>query len=481
MKKFRFFLLTVLTGIIVLAAIVFFMLRGQPKITIDYLAEYNKISRPENYDPCQNAAQLYKEAFESFVQMPKRLQQGNLVYAKWVDDFNKTAQNLLQKWLIANEDSFQKFRAASRKPYYWVERYAFDSDLRNIQILELGDLHYICKAIEWNAKVNASKAQYSQAFDDVLAYYRAAFQRCNTPHFILELRDSLCQQQMAMETASLILKKTQIPASVLKSFQQEIKEISNTHNCSLDFTAEKLSLYDILQRTYVYKPDGSGRLSWEGIKKMSGFDISSIGGWYTFKYFFAGPRQREVKSNIDSYYEQVEEAFTMKPWQLNQVKSNCFEKFERLQKDDLFMFVWGKDYRKIFYDCHDTQAQLQALLATIAVLRFHQDKGHLPNELDELVKEGYLRQLPADPYSSKPIIYSAQGEEFKMYSIGNNFKDDGGKGCFLPNWITGSSAGSADLVFWPPTEPLKILINRKQKNRNLSIQETNQPSQKRSE
>ena len=466
-----------------MAAIVFFILRGQPKITVDYLVEYNRISRPANYDPCQNAAPLYEESFKNFVQMPKQLKQGDSVYAKWVTDFNTAEQGLLQKWLIANEDSFQKFMEASQRPYNWIEsKCANDNELITIEIPEIIiDLRNINDAIFWNAKINATKGEYSKAFDNILACYRASFQQCNISFFFIESLNSLSQRQMAMETASLILEKTQVPISELNLFQQEIEKISDAHNCSLDLIAEKLFLYDILQRTYVYKPDGSGRLSWKGIKEMSGFDISSMGEWYTLKYFLAGPRQKEIKSNIDSYYEQLTTAFKMSPWQLNQEQSNWFEKFERLQRDDLFMFVWGMDHRKIFYDYHDTQAQLQALLATIAVLRFHHDKGHLPNELDELVKEGYLRQLPKDPYSGKSIIYSVHGEEFKIYSIGNNCKDNGGKGCFLPSWMTGSSTGSADLVFWPPTEPLKILINRRQKDSNSPTEDINQPSQKRSE
>jgi hypothetical protein len=194
---------------------------------------------------------------------------------------------------------------------------------------------------------------------------------------------------MAMETASLIMAKTQVPVSVLNSFQQELEEISDTHTCSFDFTAEKFFLYDILQRTYVYKPDGSGRLSWKGLKEFSGYCAScGISGWDVTKFWFAGPTQKEVKNQIDSYYEQVMAAFTIAPWELHQVQPDFFEKLERQRFDMLFLFVWGSDYSKDYYNYYDTQAQLQALLTTIAVMRFRQDKGHLPVELDELVKAG---------------------------------------------------------------------------------------------
>ena len=64
MKKLRKILLIFLAIIATLAVLVFLLTMGAPKVTVDYLAEYNRISQPENYDPRQNAAPLYKEAFD---------------------------------------------------------------------------------------------------------------------------------------------------------------------------------------------------------------------------------------------------------------------------------------------------------------------------------------------------------------------------------------------------------------------------------
>ncbi len=462
-----------------MAAIGFFVTRGQPKITVDYLAEYNRISQPINYDPCLNAADLYKEAFDSFVQMPKQLQRGDRIYAKWVDDFNRTEQDLLQKWLIANTDCFQKFRKASQKPYNWAKREcARGNELISIKFLNIMiDSSDMSDAMAWNAKLNAAQGKYIEAFDDVLTIYRASSQMCTTSLFLIEFRYSLWFKQKAVETLSLVLAKTQVPAHLLKSFQQKLEEISDAHTCFSDFTAEKLALYDILQRTYVYKPDGSGRLSWKGMKDLSGYDVSCCGkgGWWLIKNWFAGPTQKEVKSQIDSYYEKVNTAFMITPWELHLKQPDYFEKLEHQRFDMLFLFVWGSDYRRNYYNYYDSQAQLQALLTMIAVMRFRQDKGYLPGELNELVEEGYLRQLPADPYSNKSLVYSVKGEDFKLYSIGNNFKDNGGEGGFLPRPLYSSNT-SPNLVFWPLIEPRKIYLNRRQ-----PIQESNQPQQKPSE
>jgi hypothetical protein len=169
-----------------------------------------------------------------------------------------------------------------------------------------------------------------------------------------------------------------------------------------------------------------------------------------------------VKSQIDLYYKQVEATFTMTPWQLHQTQPDFFENLYRPRFETLFLITYAQTYRRYFHDYYKTQAQLQALLTTIAIQRFHHDKGHLPGQLDELVNAGYLRQSPADPYSDKPLIYNVEGEDFKIYSVGENFKDDGGK-------------RTDDIIFWPPWERPKY------SEPNQPIQEPNQPEQKHSE
>ncbi|PKL51253.1 MAG: hypothetical protein CVV39_00305 [Planctomycetes bacterium HGW-Planctomycetes-1] len=440
MKKIKKIMLIFLMVILTVTVIVFFMLRGEPKITIDYLAEYNKISKLIDFDPNQNAQNLYSGAVNTFFKKPLKLAK---ISTEWPLDLNQAEENLLQSWLTANKESLQKFKEASKKPYYWIESRALDNDLRGIQIFELygyglGELY---DAILWDAKVNAVNGKYSDAFENLLTYYCAVFQKCDTSRFIIVFRDNVQSLQRVTRATLLILKKIDVPESTLGLFQKDLEILFDTSKVHPDLAADKLFTYDILQRIYVYKSDGSGRLSWTGIKDFSGYDPSCVvGSWGTIKFFLAGPTQKEVKGQIDSYYEQVQNAFIMTPWQLNQRKPNFFENLYRPRFDSLFLLVYAGTYRKDYYDFYDTQAQLKALVATIAILRFQQDKGRLPNNFDELIRAGYLKELPADPYSDKPLVYDVEEEGFKIYSVGENFTDDSGK------------RGTDDIVFWPPWE-----------------------------
>jgi hypothetical protein len=115
------------------------------------------------------------------------------------------------------------------------------------------------------------------------------------------------------------------------------------------------------------------------------------------------------------------------------------------------LYIYGSDFKGIYYNYYKMQAQSEAILSTIAILRFQQNRGRLPNDFNELVRADYLKKVPTDPYSDKPLIYKIESGNFKIYSIGANFKDDGGKGYYVPSSIIGGSS-SDDLVLWPPWE-----------------------------
>jgi hypothetical protein len=100
------------------------------------------------------------------------------------------------------------------------------------------------------------------------------------------------------------------------------------------------------------------------------------------------------------------------------------------------------------------KASHRATVASIALLRWRKDKGQFPQRLDELVGGGYLSSLPADPYSDGPLKYRRTEGGFILYSIGENFKDDGGD----PN-APGAHMGyrtPLDIVYWPPPKPRKV-------------------------
>jgi len=68
------------------------------------------------------------------------------------------------------------------------------------------------------------------------------------------------------------------------------------------------------------------------------------------------------------------------------------------------------------------------LLTTKLAMRCYQsEQASAPTALAQLVPT-YLQRVPLDPFSGRPIIYSSQGTNWLLYSVGEHGVDDGGKG-----------------------------------------------------
>ena len=102
---------------------------------------------------------------------------------------------------------------------------------------------------------------------------------------------------------------------------------------------------------------------------------------------------------------------------------------------------------KIHQSFHRNRAVSNALMATLAILRYEKTNNRFPENLEILVSEGYLDSLPIDPFSDQPQIYRTDNGSFLLYSVGEDFDDDGGH--HDNKW--GREDG--DYVFWPVQYP----------------------------
>jgi hypothetical protein len=78
-------------------------------------------------------------------------------------------------------------------------------------------------------------------------------------------------------------------------------------------------------------------------------------------------------------------------------------------------------------DAHDRAEQIQRnVQVAFALAAYHHDRGRYPARLDDLVPT-YIKAVPVDLFSGKPLIYGLSGKGYLLYSVGANGKDDGGR------------------------------------------------------
>lgn len=73
------------------------------------------------------------------------------------------------------------------------------------------------------------------------------------------------------------------------------------------------------------------------------------------------------------------------------------------------------------------EAQQEVLKTTVAIERFRLARQRLPESLDELVPD-FLPAVPQDVWSGQPLVCKPGSDNYQVYSLGPNRKDDGGVG-----------------------------------------------------
>jgi hypothetical protein len=74
-----------------------------------------------------------------------------------------------------------------------------------------------------------------------------------------------------------------------------------------------------------------------------------------------------------------------------------------------------------------SDTRLRLAIVTLALRRYHLERGNYPDSLSPLVPE-YLAEVPLDPYSGQSIRYQLEPSKgYVLYSVGPDRVDDGGK------------------------------------------------------
>jgi len=436
---------------------IFLLLTAKPKITVDYVAEYNRMSRPQDYDANDNAALYYQKAFDTFVETPDKFKYPHI---DWPEDFNSPEQTLLQEWLTSNTQAFEYFREAVDKPYYWLEREGEEDNFMGSMMLpELAVYRELTNALIWDAKLGALEGRLQAAFENILDCYRAGKHKCRSNVLPVEQHVGLRIKETAISAALVILDRVQVHNRASRFFQHDLQHELDTDTYVPGSQAERLVDYDMLQRTFVDNGRGTGRLWW---RMGFGIEIPLVGQGDIYECkikmsCLTGPTKKQAAKQIEQTFSLFNQVMTKTPWQIRDEGRDYFTEIENINKGyiSLEMFGIGIDASSIFHNYHKTRAQREALIAILGTLRYKIDTGRFPETLSGLVSSGHLQAVPNDPYSSGPLVYKRTAGGFKLYSIGSDFSDNGGtarieQGApFLGPGVPLPATRCADIVYWP--------------------------------
>jgi hypothetical protein len=166
-----------------------------------------------------------------------------------------------------------------------------------------------------------------------------------------------------------------------------------------------------------------------------------------------GPTQQEMVEQVEALARLSDKMISKTPWEVSNDSFDYKAEIDNVLRSHIMFCCFSFNPTNIMDRCYSTKTNINALITVLAVLRYYQDSGRYPESLQQLVKADYLQALPMDSYSDGPLAYRVTGNNFTLYSVGEDFVDNDGTA------ITGAYYYAAenkiielnqpDVIYWP--------------------------------
>ena len=468
-----------------LALYVLWFVHGRPDPAVDYLALLNETNRPKELSSEDNAWPLYRQAIELLVD-PDAPDLHESIFDYRGRRFSELApaeQTAVAAWVERNRDAWRQFVAASRKPRYHRpcrpvsapdELLAgLDVPTVNIDMTHLESFQTLRALAIWHSRIEATCGRVQDGFDDALAIVRAG-RHLDRSKLLVEMLSGLALCS-AGHTQILEIASTHkfFPAEV-ERFRNELRNAFGTDYPTLDLDGERIVFRDIVQHIFTKGGIGGGHLiprylpplirTHSVIKTLGELDTETNAGQMAFYTAIAlvHTRRSETMRRYRALCDRAEAIAGMTPFRrkrdnisLGVKRPHIFNFHVHLdsfaaQSRDFVATARLPAVERMSDILHQTRTLHEATATVLALIAYRLDTGDYPDDLPQLLRAGYLDQLPQDPFSDRPLVYRKIDGDFTLYSVGRNFTDQGGQ--------TASAGGKhrpviwgtdADAVFWP--------------------------------
>jgi len=498
-------------GVLILCFILYvvWFLTGKPAITTNYVAELNRIVRPPA-DESLNAAPLYLKAVDLYKELSddfllffaknhqefideknqrqverlagkidkvisnkklwnyqeKRQDIQDEVYSlfyklfleKKYNELTVEQRNIAQRWLQEHNDALELIIEGSRRPYYWrtYDSKTAQGGMRGVLLPNLPVFRNLAYYLRWRAWLRAEQGRFEDSFADMKSCYRLG-QHLKGDKFLIEQLVGIAIEALSVQTVRNIVAEYEIDSNVLADLQRDFEQIVADENFAISLKTERLSMYDEIQRCFTADRIGSGHLYLKRVRQlrsMFSWREDRLQGFTDILHvLFTHPDKEQTREMADHCYAFWDKLFHKTPGQIRAEGIDIEKETMEIIKGNILLQIFGPFVCRVNEIADRNKTEVYATVTILVLLRYEKDKGSYPNDLQRLITAGYLKQLPIDSFSDKPLVYRKTDDNFILYSLGPNFTDDGGepgrdrKGR-IKNW-----SPNGDTVFWPVPKP----------------------------
>jgi membrane protease YdiL (CAAX protease family) len=412
------------------------------KVATDCIARMTQTARPSDYDPNADARDCYEKGFQTVVKMPEMLG----VYRRgFTVDWPEEAFAEFRRWVAANEESLGHMARGAQKRDYWPQ-YAGNSAML-AGMLQSEGARDLAFAMDTRIKLRTFDGETDLLLADIATLYRFA------GHF--GGRKVLSHQLLGIAIRTLLIGTVRgtlacesLEPETLAALQRLLEQLGDSDPNTLDFTIERLVWQDGIQRLFTEEGDGQGRVprvsltQWGGLPESLRVLIDPMTPDQNPD--FLGLDRRQTTRCAEEFLDHIGIAAARTPWEFRNEPNGVRSVLDGILQENTYVGLLGNACLGVAHMPWRARADLDALVVTIALIRYEAVHARYPDSLTQLVEAGFLRRVPRDPYSNGPLVYQRGEGGFQLYSCGVDLDDDGG----VPSrWGDGPEGG--DQVFWP--------------------------------
>jgi hypothetical protein len=420
----------------------------KPVVTVDYLAKFNEIRKPDGYDPKEDGAELYLQACESIrgVDMPMLRNDKNSVV--WVGDMNEPDVQKVRQLLANHAESFRLAEDALSKKYCWVRCTATDGSMLNMSPGGLSELKPLCEGLIWRGEIRALDGYASGGLRDMMTAVRLGSVSCDKHPSMVEWVMGSAVLRWGSSAVTNVVAHCRVDDRELAEVSRQISCLSQNYmSPATAMESERLVFYDFVQRSFTDDGHGDGRLVGEFMGLNSPLELngdiadmwSQIRSrmWSASDSPFKFEGRRATVARWENGFGAWVHLASAELWQVTVDANDPLKQLSREAGENAVVFVLKPPVQSILQISASCGAQVSGTIGVIAILRYKLEKGTLPDNWQQVVKACYLKEAPMDRFSGKPLVYAKSADDFTVYGVGEDGKDDGG------------TDRKKDIVIWP--------------------------------
>jgi hypothetical protein len=439
---------------------------GRPTIRRDYVQSFNETVAAGRLES-DNAWPCFDKAAKLQVAMPGWLVSKGIA---WPPDLTEEQWKELSRWLDQNAPVLDALREGVERKCYWRE-YLVDmrktrpdpngwwwDDTQGLLLEETNRIHesrrQLFFTMRWQICYEAHQGRVDAAMDECLVMARFG-DRLVGVGSSSEQSMGMFTTMMANDLALRVLDRADGRAVSLARIQQEWGQWLDRNIPAVSFDWEKALGRDTIQHIFTDNGRGNGHLllrQWPGWLDLPEnlHDFLKEGNDKVFWAMaaFRPPSRRRVVSEMDRYYSQAERLYTSTPWELYSAGLNRDNWIESPWVETLLSTDRSLGWGTAISDWGQRTYRV-AVGTVLSVQRHQMERGRYPDDLQQLVDAGYLREIPRDPFAPGPLTYKRVEDSFVLYSWGENCRDDGGQRIADSHGRDLVLSNNGDWVFWP--------------------------------